>query len=143
VRLPSALVLVVLAALLGGCGDSEPSPESVVRAWSTAVNTGDNEEAARLFAEDARVIQGDRARRLHDLDQATRWHASLPCSGTIVRLETYGQTVRATFELGERPESTCDGPGQEARALFRIREGKIVLWHQLPPPAPAAPTRDI
>jgi hypothetical protein len=69
VRLPSALVLVVLAALLGGCGDSEPSPESVVRAWSTAVNTGDNEEAARLFAEDARVIQGDRARRLHDLDR--------------------------------------------------------------------------
>jgi hypothetical protein len=143
VRLPSALVLLLLAALLGGCGGSEPSPESVVRAWSTAVNTGDNEEAARLFADGARVIQGNRARRLHGPDQAERWHEALPCSGTIVRLETYGQTVRATFELGERPERSCDGPGQEARALFRIRDGKIVLWHQLPPPAPKAPSRDI
>jgi xanthine/CO dehydrogenase XdhC/CoxF family maturation factor len=135
--------VLVLAALLAACGGSDPSPESVVRAWSNALNEGDDEEAAKLFAVNARVIQSGRSLRLRDLGDAMEWHAGLPCGGTIVELRARGETVRATFELGERPEQTCDGPGEEVRALFRVREGKIVLWHQLPAPAPDAPGRDV
>jgi hypothetical protein len=49
--------------------------------------------------------------------------------------------VRATFRLGDRQHSRCDGPGDLATAIFRVVKGKIVLWHQaessaliLPPP---------
>ena len=27
----------------------------------------------------------------------------------------------------------CDGTGEAAVAVFRIADGKITLWHQLPP----------
>jgi hypothetical protein len=123
--LPLALLL------LTGCGGSDPSPESVVRAWSQAVNTDDNAAAARLFARGARVIQGVSSRRLDSFAEARAWNARLPCSGRIVSLRERGDTVRATFLLGNRRRSRCDGPGQRAHALVRVREGKIVLWHQL------------
>ena len=40
----------------------------------------------------------------------------------------------ATFVLGQRPKHRCDAPGQKAAALFVIRNGKIVLWKQVPVP---------
>ena len=43
--------LLLAALVLSGCGGGDPSAESVVRAWSEAVNTDDNAGAARLFAE--------------------------------------------------------------------------------------------
>jgi SnoaL-like domain len=127
VRRPLLLALLLLTS----CGGGDPSPESVVRAWSQAVNSDDNAAAARLFARDARVIQGVSSRRLQTFAQARAWNASLPCSGRIVSLRERGDTVRATFLLGNRPRSRCDGPGERAHALVRVREGKIVLWHQL------------
>ena len=129
-RRPLTLALLLLA----GCGGGDPSPESVVRAWSQAVNSEDNESAARLFATGARVIQGSSSRRLDTFDEARAWNESLPCAGRIVRLRGSGETVRATFVLGHRPRSRCDGPGERAHALVRVREGKIVLWHQLERP---------
>jgi hypothetical protein len=42
--------------------------------------------------------------------------------------------VSATFLLGNRLRSRCDGPGTRALALVRVRDGKIVLWHQLESP---------
>lgn len=102
-----------------------------MRAWSQAVNTEDNSAAARLFAPGARVVQGTSVRRLRTFEQARAWNAGLPCSGRIVSLRELGDTVRATFLLGNRRRSRCDGPGARSRALFRVREGKIVLWHQL------------
>lgn len=127
-RLAIGLVLLGLAA---GCGGGPPSPESVVRAWSEALNSGDNEAAAELFAPGAEVIQG-RSFVLESEREAVLFNAALPCSGEIVALETDGDTVTATFRLGHRPESRCDAPGAEAQAAFRVAEGKIVLWHQLP-----------
>jgi limonene-1,2-epoxide hydrolase len=124
----------LLAALvLSGCGGGDPSAESVVRAWSEAVNTDDNDGAARLFAEGARVIQGTDVRRLETFDEARAWNAGLPCSGRIVRLTVREETVRATFVLGDRTKTECEGPGERAQALFRVRDGKIVLWHELDP----------
>ena len=128
-----SLALSALAALLlaAGCGGGPPSPESVVRAWSQSLNTGDNEAAADLFAPSAEVIQG-RSFVLETRQEAIAFNASLPCTGEIVAIETEGETVRATFLLGHRETSRCDDPGAQVRASFRVREGKIVLWQQLP-----------
>jgi limonene-1,2-epoxide hydrolase len=126
-------LLASFALALAGCGGGAASPESVVRAWSEAVNTADNDGAARLFAEGARVVQGSEVRRLRTFEDARAWNSSLPCSGRILSLTAREDTVRVTFVLGDRPQKMCDGPGERALALFRVREGKIVLWHQLEP----------
>jgi hypothetical protein len=78
-------------------------------------------------------VQGSTTRRLDSFAEARSWNAGLPCSGRIVDLRTSGETVRATFVLGSRKQSLCTDSGSRARALFRISEGKIVLWHQLDP----------
>jgi hypothetical protein len=124
------VAIVICAVLLGGCGGSR-SDEDVVRAWSTALNAGDNEAAADLFAPGAQVVQGGRTIRLATHDDAVAWNASLPCSGEIVEVETEGDTVTATFVLDDRTTSPCDAPGAQATAAFHIEDGKIVLWHQL------------
>jgi limonene-1,2-epoxide hydrolase len=126
-RLPLALLL---AALLAGCGSSSPSAESVVRAWSHALNAGDNEQAADLFAPDAEVVQAGAVRRLKTRAAAIAWNAGLPCSGRIVSITGEKDVARAVFVLGDRQKSKCDGPGQRATAIVRVRKGKIVLWHQ-------------
>lgn len=125
--------LALLILLLASCGGGEPSPESVVRAWSEAVNSDDNAGAAHLFAEGARVVQGGDVRRLETFAEARDWNTALPCSGRILSLTERGETVRVTFVLRNRSHSKCDGPGERAHALFRVRDGKIVLWHQLEP----------
>ena len=107
-----------------------------MRAWSAALNEGDNEAAADLFAAGAQVVQGGRTIRLASHADAVAWNESLPCSGRIVEVETEGETVTATFVLGDRTTSACDAPGAEATAAFHIEDGKIVLWHQLAGEAP-------
>jgi limonene-1,2-epoxide hydrolase len=125
------LALTVLCLALVGCGGSGDSPESVVRAWSQALNAGDNEAAAELFAPGAQIVQGGRTVRLETHDDAVAWNASLPCSGEIVEVESDGDSVTATFLLDDRTTRPCDAPGAEATATFEIEDGKIVLWHQL------------
>jgi hypothetical protein len=79
--------------------------------------------------------------RLHTQAEAVAWNAALPCSGRIVSIKTSGDTTRATFILGDREKSKCDGPGQRATAIVRVHKGKIVLWHQTSAaPAPVGPT---
>jgi hypothetical protein len=129
-RLPTAICVLLLVAVLGGCGSGERSAESVFRAWSHELNSGDNEAAAKLFAKGARVVQPGLVVRLDTYKQAVAWNAGLPCSGRIVAMMSEGNVARATFVLGDRQKSKCDGPGQRATALIRVREGKIVLWHQ-------------
>ena len=137
------LAAVVLTAI-AGCGGSPPSTESVVRAWSQALNTDDNERAADLFARNAEIVQGDSVTTLRSHRDAVRWNSSLPCSGRIVSITAKGQTATATFLLGDRPHSRCDGPGERATAIFRVVKGKIVLWHQTgsstAPPPPTSST---
>ena len=136
-------VVALLAVLASGCGDSPPSTQSVVRAWSQALNAEDNKGAADLFAPGAEVVQGSNITRLRTHAQAEAWNSALPCSGRIVSIKSHGQTARATFVLGDRQHSRCDGPGQRATAIFRVVKGKIVLWHQAETSAlvlPPAPT---
>jgi hypothetical protein len=62
---------------------------------------------------------------------AVRWNAGLPCGGRITRIESRGKDeVVAEFELTERPRHSCDAPGGAAAAVFQVKDGKIVLWHQ-------------
>jgi limonene-1,2-epoxide hydrolase len=132
---------LLLVAALAGCGSTPPSPESVVRAWSQELNSGDNQAAAKLFAPDAQIIQAGTTLRLRTQAQAVAWNAALPCSGRIVSIKTTGDTTRATFVLGDREKRKCDGPGQRATAIVRVKKGKIVLWHQTSAqPAPVGPT---
>ena len=126
----ATLALVVLAALVAGCGGSPPSAESVVRAWNEALNADDNRGAADLFAPGAEVVQGARVIRLRTHAEAVAWNSALPCSGRLVAIRSKGQIATATFLLGDRQHSRCDGPGQRATAIFRVVKGKIVLWHQ-------------
>jgi hypothetical protein len=127
-RFALAAVLLVLAGCGGGHSDS---PESVVRAWSAALNRADDGAAASLFAPGAQIIQGDSEFVLVTREQARAWNDDLPCSGTIEKLETKGELVTATFLLDDRPGHTCDAPGAHALAAVRVHAGKIVLWHEL------------
>jgi len=127
---------LLLALMLTGCGSGQPSAESVLRAWSQELNSGDNEAAAKLFARGARVVQPGYVLRLETYEQALAWNARLPCSGRIVAMKSDGNTARATFVLGDRQTSKCDGPGERASALIRVRKGKIILWHQTSGAAP-------
>ena len=122
--------LLLVAGVLTGCGSGSPDAESVVRAWSQALNQGDNDSAGKLFARGAEVVQGNSVLTLKTEQDAIAWNAALPCSGRILSIHSRGQTATATFLLGNRPHSTCDGPGQRATAIFRVVRGKIVLWHQ-------------
>ena len=132
---------VLLLALLAGCGSTPPSAESVVRAWSQELNSGNNQGAAKLFAPGAEIVQAGMTLRLETQADAIAWNTALPCSGRIVSIKTTGETTRATFVLGDRQQSKCDGPGQRATAIFRVRKGKIVLWHQTSTaPGPVGPT---
>jgi limonene-1,2-epoxide hydrolase len=132
-------LLAAMLLLLPACGSSDPSAESVVRAWSQAVNTDDNDRAADLFAPGAEVVQPGHVLRLRTHEDAVDWNSALPCAGRIVSIRSSGHTATATFELGDRPSSRCDGPGQRATAIFRVVKGKIVLWHQTAPEGAPAP----
>jgi len=139
VRAAAPLCTLLALATLAGCGSGPPSTESVVRAWSEALNQDDNNSAANLFAANARVVQDGTVLRLKTHKDAVNWNAALPCSGTLTSIHTDGQIATATFRLGDRGSSHCDGPGKKVTAIFRVVDGKIVLWHQTAPESAASP----
>jgi len=126
--------------VLAGCGSGSPDAESVVRAWGQALNQGDNNTAGKLFARNAEVVQGNSVLTLHTQHDAIAWNAALPCSGRILSIHSRGATATATFLLGDRPHSRCDGPGEHATAIVKVERGKIVLWHQTSPSSPSPPS---
>jgi limonene-1,2-epoxide hydrolase len=127
--------ILALAVLVTACGGHRArSPEEVARAWSAALNRADDEAAAQLFAPSAEIVQGGEL-VLRDHDDAVTWNASLPCGGAITRvIREADDQVLVVFRLKDRPRHTCDAPGQDAAALFKVEGGKIVLWHQTDPP---------
>ena len=142
-RLPLAFALlsILFAAAVTGCGSDGPNnPTDVVESWSQAVNASDDETAAGLFAPGAVVIQGGRRTTLAGEPDALAFNSSLPCGGKIVKTKTQANEVTATFTLTRRPGHMCDGTGTSAVAVFRITDGKITLWHELPTSAVDAQT---
>jgi len=133
-RLPVfALLLLLFAAIVSGCGSDEPTdPAKVVESWSQAINASDDETAAGLFAPDALVIQDGRRTTLEGETEALAFNSALPCGGKITKTSIDGDEVTATFTLTRRPGHMCDGTGEAAVAVFQIADGKITLWHELP-----------
>jgi hypothetical protein len=132
------VIVFILVVALAGCSGEEKrapqerdTPEEVVRAWSRALNAGDDRRAGSLFAVGARIQQGDLVIVVREPGDAIRWTRSLPCSGTIVELDVEGETATAVFELSDRSTSACDAPGARVTAAFTVRGGKIVLFRQL------------
>ena len=135
-RRPPAFVLLLLlfAVVLSGCGgDDTKRSHQVVESWSQAINASDDETAAGLFAPDAVVIQDGRRTTLKGEAEALAFNSALPCGGKITKTSIDGDEVTATFTLTRRPGHMCDGTGEAAVAVFRIADGKITLWHELPP----------
>ena len=142
--LAALAALVAGAALLSGCGGEERTDEEVIRAWSTAVNSGRYGEAADLFANDA-LVQQARAFRLPDRDAAIEFNRALPCRATVTSVEEVEGGALASFRLREGRRGECGpgaGQGEPARVKFVIRDGLILEWRQLPtrplPPGSAA-----
>jgi xanthine/CO dehydrogenase XdhC/CoxF family maturation factor len=127
-------ILLAVPALAACGGHKGASPEAVARAWSAALDRSDNEAAAALFAKGAQVIQSDEI-TLDTHDDALAWNRALPCGGRIKKvIRRAPDEVLVVFLLDERPRHTCDAPGADAAAIFRVEHGKIVLWHQTVPP---------
>jgi limonene-1,2-epoxide hydrolase len=134
-RRPAAflLLMLVFAAGLAGCGDDKSAdPVKLVESWSQAINASDDETAAALFGPNALVIQDGHRTRLPGPDQALAFNSSLPCGAKITTTSVKSNEVTATFTLTRRPGHMCDGTGESAVAVFRIEDGKITLWHELP-----------
>jgi hypothetical protein len=142
IRVRILAILVGVLALAACGGHKSASPEAVARAWSAALDRSDNEAAGRLFAKGAQVIQSDEI-TLDTHADAVAWNAALPCGGRITKvIERAPDEVLVVFHLNERPRHTCDAPGMDAAAIFRVEHGKIVLWHQTVPPAEASAPPD-
>jgi hypothetical protein len=116
--------------------------ERVVRAWSDNLNAGDNEALARLFALPALIAQVDGVGEFTSYEQIAAFFALLPCSGTVVSIAYDEPDVAlAVFELGDRTTSPCDAtPGTLAAARFVFRDGKLIVWQQVPVPGEQTPT---
>jgi hypothetical protein len=128
-----ALLIGLLALLSAGCGGTKgQAPGAVVDSWSQAINGGDDEAAAKLFARDAVVIQDGQRLTLATEADALAFNASLPCGAKVVGKKTSGDEVTTTFTLTRRPGHMCDGTGEAAVTVFQVADGKITLWHELP-----------
>jgi len=108
--------------------------ESIVRAWSSRLNRGDNKGVAQLFAVPAKVVQPPYVYRFPTRAAIAAWHAGLPCAGHIVRITFRRNTATAVFRLGNRGSVPCDGPGALVAARFTIVKGLITVWEQVPVP---------
>ena len=138
-RLSALAAALAVAAAGSGAATGAKTPAAVVRAWSAALNANHNAAAAQLFALGARVVQPGVDVHLDTRDLAIGFNDALPCAGRIVRMNVQGNRVVATFVLGERPQHRCDAPGGKAAALFVVRNGKIILWQQVPVPKDKRP----
>ena len=125
------LFLVVLAVAAAGCGgSSHRTPAEVVRAWSAALNRGDEEAAAALFGPNAVFVAGDYQTVLRTREQALAFHREMVWCGPIVRLRAHGDEVEAQFSLASRRR--CVRGGRERGSVyFRIRGDKIVFFDQI------------
>ena len=123
----------VLAVAATGCGgSSHRTPAQVVRAWSAALNRGDEEAASSLFGPKAVFVAGDYRNVLRTRAQALAFNRSIGWCGPIVRLARERDEIVAQFALVSRPSGHCERGGRERGSVyFRIRDGKIVFFDQI------------
>jgi SnoaL-like domain len=134
-----AVLLAAPAAGAAGVG-SPAETKRIVRTWSERLNAYDNAGIARLFATPAVFVQGGSILRLETRADIALWHRLLPCAGRIVSIAVKGEYATVVFVLADGKRRRCDAPGEKAAAIFRVRDGKIVSWVQIPVPEPKRPT---
>jgi SnoaL-like domain len=125
--------LIVLGLVAAGCGGgAHKTPAQVVRAWSTALNRGDEKAAADLFGPKVVFVAGDYQTVLRTRAQALAFHREIGWCGPIVRLAREGEEIVAQFSLASRPSGRCERGGRERGSVaFRVRDGKIVFFDQI------------
>ena len=120
---------------------ADPAAVNVVRAWSSALQRGDVEAAARYFAVPSEFINGPDASgrvpiiRIRSLADAAAINTSLPCGASFISADQRGAYVNVLFRLTDRPGpgGGCgSGIGQKARTNFVVRGGRIVAWIRAP-----------
>jgi ketosteroid isomerase-like protein len=134
--------LLCSAALVGGQASRAAEPgaaherqmRALVREWSKRLNANDNAGVARLFRVPATIVQGPYLYRLTSRDQIAQWHEGLPCAGRVLSIKVKRAFATAVFRLANRGSKPCDAPGELAAARFKIVDGKIVSWQQVPVP---------
>jgi SnoaL-like protein len=130
-RICLAIAAIAAGLVVAGCGGSEAS-EHVVRVWSKALNSGDNDAAGALFAKNAKFVAGDHIEILRTREQAVALNARLGWCGQIVKLAAKGGDVTARFALVTRGTAPCDRrSGERGSVFFQVRDGKIVLFNQI------------
>jgi SnoaL-like domain len=129
----SSSFLIVLAVAAAGCGgESHKTPAQVIRAWSAALNRGDDEAAAALFDSRVVFVAGDYQRVLRTHAQALAFNRELGWCGPIVRIAREGEEIVAQFSLASRRSGRCErGSGERASVAFLVRDGKIVRFDQI------------
>ena len=102
--------------------------------WAKALNEGDVDAAAALFAIPS-VAQNGLEYEIEDAGDARAFNASLPCGAELVEARPEGALTVATFELTERPgPGACgSGTGNRASTAFKIVDGKITEWRRVLP----------
>jgi hypothetical protein len=136
-RIVVASVLVALSVAPVAAAADTDSPvatKRIVRSWSERLNAYDNVGVAKLFARPTLIIQSGVGLELRTTADLVRWHRLLPCAGRIVSLTVKGEYATAVFVLRNGKNRRCDAPGVKAAAVFRIHNGKIVSWAQIPVP---------
>jgi len=135
-----AAAVLVAAAFLAGCGGSSDKPapvprqtdREVIRGWVAALNAGDYVAAASYFAKNAVVQQNDEFHLRTQADAET-FNRDLPCRADLTDTKDEGKTTLAAFRLRAGPGGPCHG---RARVRFRIEDGKMREWRQLPETEP-------
>jgi hypothetical protein len=148
------LASVLVAIVLGSCGDSEeskgtaeirgdadPADVEVIDAWSSALREGEVDEAADFFALPSVAENGLTLAHIETHEDAELFNRSLPCGAVLVRAMSEGDSTIATFRLTERPgPGSCgDGTGARAKTRFLIEDDLILEWRRVPTgnPGPA------
>lgn len=112
----------------------------MIAGWVETLREGDVEGAAEYFAVPSVAVNGGVMLRIRSLDDAVAFNESLPCGAELLRTETMGETITATFRLTERPgPGSCgDGTGELAQTAFQIEDGEIAEWRRVGENTPKA-----
>src|SRR2546421_541197 len=119
-RILLTIVALAAATAAAGCGSDSTSPPDVVRAWSKALNRGDNESAALLFGPRVKFVAGDYVTVVRGHERAVAFNAGLGWCGPIVRLVAKGTDVTAQFALVTRGAGRCAAGREHGSGFFRI-----------------------
>jgi len=132
---------------LESTGPADPQSARVVRAWSSALRSGDVAAATALWAVPSKVQNGTPVLEMPTRRHVQVFNASLPCGSVVTSTGAAPEDFTITeFRLTQRRGAQCDAAtGATARSAIRVRDGKIVEWYRLPddPNAPGAQPNDI